>query len=59
MPVRRCHQGGKPGYQYGETGKCYTYAPGDEAGRKRAKEKAHKQGAAVKGSQERHGEKPS
>lgn len=59
MPVRRCYQNGKPGYQYGESGKCYTYAPGDEADRKAAKEKAHLQGAAVKSSQKGRGEKPS
>lgn len=59
MPVRRCYQGGKPGYQYGDSGKCYTYTPGDEAGRKRAEKKAHLQAAAIKGSQERRGETPS
>lgn len=59
MPERRCHQGGKPGYQYGEEGKCYTYEPGDEVGRKRAKKKAILQGAAIKASQKQRGEKPS
>ena len=59
MPVRGCHQDGKPGYQYGESGKCYTYAPGDEAGRNRAKKKAVHQGAAVIASQKKRGEKPS
>jgi len=59
MPVRGCHQGGKPGYQYGESGKCYTYAPGDEAGRKAAEAKAYKQAAAVKSSQKGRGEKPN
>jgi len=59
MPVRRCHQDGKPGYQYGESGKCYTYTPGDETGRKVAKKKAVHQGATIIASQKRRGETPS
>jgi hypothetical protein len=58
MPERRCWHDGKPGYQFGESGKCYTYEPGDEAGRKRAKQKAILQGAAIKADQKRRGETP-
>ena len=47
MPVKQCSENGQPGYKFGDAGKCYTYTPGDEASRKRAKEKAHKQGAAM------------
>ena len=47
MPIKRCQLGGKPGYKYGDAGKCYTYTKGDEAGRKRAKQRAIKQGAAI------------
>ena len=47
MPVQSCNQNGKPGYKYGESGACYTYSPGDEAGRKKAKQKAYIQGAAI------------
>lgn len=59
MPIQKCQQGGKPGYQYGKTGRCYTYASGNEADRKRAKTKAYLQGAAVKSSQKGRGEIPS
>jgi hypothetical protein len=47
MPVMACTLEGKPGYKYGDSGKCYTYSPGDEPGRKEAKRKAHIQGAAI------------
>lgn len=58
MPIRRCWQDGKPGYQYGETGKCYTYEPGDEEGRKEARRKAEKQAQAIRASQTASGERP-
>ena len=47
MPVKTCEDDGRPGYRWGSKGKCYTYETGDEAGRKKAKEKAHLQGAAA------------
>lgn len=47
MPVQDCKADGKPGYRWGEAGKCYTYTPDDEASRKEAKRKAHLQGAAI------------
>ena len=47
MPVMSCNEKGSPGYKYGESGKCYTYSEGDEEGRKRAKQKAYIQGAAI------------
>jgi len=47
MPVRRTTHNGKPAYQYGESGKKYTYTPGNESSRKRAKQRAHQQGAAI------------
>lgn len=50
MPVQSCSLNGKSGYQYGDSGKCYTYTKGNEASRKRAKRKAHLQGAAVESS---------
>lgn len=51
MPVKNCLSDGKPGYKWGDQGHCYTYTPGDESSRKRAKEKAVKQGQAVKANQ--------
>ncbi len=47
MPVQLCRKDGKPGYKYGESGHCYTYEVGNEASRKKAKQKAHLQGAAI------------
>lgn len=40
MPIRQTTKDGKPAYQYGITGKKYTFNPNDEQSRKRAKEKA-------------------
>lgn len=50
MPVKPCHEKGKPGYQAGPTGKCYTYTPGNERGRKLAKAKADRQLQAIEAS---------
>lgn len=47
MPVQRCRAKGRPGYKWGRTGKCYTYATGDKRGAKRAKNLAQKQGLAI------------
>lgn len=47
MPVKGCTLKGKPGYQYGDAGHCYTYTPGSEEERKEAKRKAYIQGAAI------------
>lgn len=50
MPVQKCQSSGRPGYKWGESGKCYTYAPGDRASRLRAKRKAEEQGRAARTS---------
>lgn len=55
MPVRSCTSKGKPGFKYGDAGKCYTYTVGDAASKNRAFNKAVKQGQAIEIS--RH-EKP-
>ncbi len=47
MPVQSCSEEGKPGYKYGEEGKCYTYPAGDKASQKAAKLKAIRQGVAI------------
>jgi hypothetical protein len=49
MPVKRCEIDGKPGWQYGESGKCYTFDDGDDASEKTAKAKAVTQGLAIGG----------
>lgn len=50
MPIQTCQSNNKPGYKWGNQGKCYTYTPGDEDGRNRAKRKAYIQGLAIGGS---------
>lgn len=47
MPVHQTTHNGKPAYQWGDSGKKYTYTPGDEESRKRAKAKAEAQGRAA------------
>jgi hypothetical protein len=43
----------RSGYKYGEEGKCYPYAAGNERSRKAAKRKAMMQGAAIESSKAR------
>lgn len=47
MPVQRCSVDGRPGFKWGEAGKCYTYSPGDTQARDRARNLAEKQGQAI------------
>lgn len=54
MPIQACKAKGKPGYKYGDEGKCYTYASGNKTSRKRAKQLAINQGLAIE--RERGGE---
>jgi hypothetical protein len=53
MPIQACKANGKPGYKYGEEGKCFTYKTGSKTSRKRAKQQAINQGLAIE--QERGG----
>ena len=50
MPVQRCQSGGRPGFKYGKTGKCYIYTKGDTATRSQARALAAKQGRAIEHS---------
>ena len=50
MPVHECIENGKPGYQWGKSGKCYTYRKGDKESEAEALANAHKQGYAVEKS---------
>jgi len=50
VPVERCSIDGKPGYRWGEEGKCYTYDPDDSSSRAAALARAHEQGVAVESS---------
>jgi len=47
MPVHRSKDSKGPYYQWGDSGKKYHYESGDEESRKKAKEKAIRQGRAA------------
>lgn len=47
MPIKSCEENGKPGYKWGDSGKCYTYTSKDEIERNKAKKKAIVQGIAI------------
>ena len=51
LPVQPCSEGGKPGWRWGQAGKCYVFKRGSAKGSKMAKAKAAKQGSAIKISQ--------
>ncbi len=51
MPVKQCRKNGKPGFKWGDEGKCYTYKSGDEDDRERARKKAAQQGRAIKANE--------
>ena len=53
MPVKPCKSGGKSGYKWGDSGKCYTYESGNDASRKRARRQAREQGQAIKANQQK------
>lgn len=57
MPVHSCTENGRQGYQYGSQ-TCYTFPPGNEAARRKAKQQAYLQGAAIEAEQKRRGQKP-
>jgi hypothetical protein len=50
MPVRHVMSKGKPGYQWGSSGKVYTYNPGNAEERKEAQRRAALQGRAIEAS---------
>jgi len=47
MPVKSCTEGEKPGFKWGDEGKCYPYTAGDDASKGAARKKAIAQGAAM------------
>lgn len=47
MPVKECQEEGKPGYKWGEEGKCYTYNPNNEGQKRKSKKSAITQGLAI------------
>jgi hypothetical protein len=48
MPVGECSSNGKPGFKWGDSGKCYTYTEGDATSKARARKKAEAQGIAAR-----------
>lgn len=50
MPVERCQRDGEKGWRWGKRGKCYL--PSEEGGEDAAKEKAARQGRAIKRQQD-------
>lgn len=47
MPIQSCSGDGKPGFKWGDSGKCYIYNPQDNASRANARKKALAQGIAI------------
>ena len=50
MPVRRTTHKGKPGFQWGSSGKVYTYTQGNAEQEREAKRRAELQGRAIEAS---------
>jgi len=48
MPVESCSFEGKPGFRWGNQGKCYTYTAGSESSMENARRSAQKQGLAAR-----------
>ena len=48
MPLKRTTKNGRPAFKYGDSGKAYSYKPGDKTTRELAKKKALRQGRAMK-----------
>lgn len=47
MPVISCEDNNKPGFKYGDSGKCYTYDPNNTKSKNQAKRKSIIQGIAI------------
>jgi len=47
MPLKRCEDDGRPGWKWGDEGKCYTFTEGDEESETAARKKAMAQAAAM------------
>lgn len=58
MPINSCSSNGKPGFKWGDSGKCYTYTEGNESSKNEARKKAESQAAAAyaAGYMEKEGE---
>jgi hypothetical protein len=47
MPIKSCESDKKPGFKWGDQGKCYTYTPKNEGSKRNARKKATAQGIAI------------
>jgi HK97 family phage prohead protease len=47
VPLNRCQDDDKPGWKWGDSGKCYTYTAGNDASETAARKKAMAQAAAM------------
>lgn len=47
MPIKSCQSENKPGFKWGDAGKCYTYTPKNEGSMRNARKKATAQGLAI------------
>jgi hypothetical protein len=47
MPIKNCTFENKPGFKWGDQGKCFTYNTNDPESRNRAREKALEQGRVI------------
>ena len=47
MPIKRCTEDDLPGFKFGDSGKCYTFTPGDKESMESAKSKAQAQERAA------------
>jgi len=48
MPLKRTTKNGRPAFRYGDSGKAYAYTPNNKPSRDLAKQKAQRQGRAMK-----------
>ncbi len=54
MQIVNCTKSGKPGFKWGSKNKsCFTYKAGNEASKKRARNKATQQGKAIESNKSR------
>jgi hypothetical protein len=47
MPVQNCQLNNKPGFKWGDKGKCYTYTPGNKTSMDNAKKKVMQQAVTI------------
>ena len=51
MPIQECQVEGKPGFKWGNSGKCYTYDKDSDASKKTARKECMRQGVVIMSSE--------